>query len=112
MLATVGCPVYTDYFVRGTEPTVYCDVHRLPAVLADATRPFGIIDKPAPSRVDATIPPVAEASMGSMQRIENPPAPPAPKKKRGFWSKIFGRGHDEPDTPSEPDHPKKKSGGL
>jgi penicillin-binding protein 1A len=112
LLATVGCPVYTDYFVRGTEPTAYCDIHRSPTILADGAGLFNIVAKPAPPRVeDRATPPVAEASMGSMQKIENLPPPPAPKKKRGFWSRIFGRGHDEPDTPSEPDPPKKKNGG-
>jgi hypothetical protein len=38
------------------------------------------------------------------------PAPPPPEKKRGFWSRIFGRNRPDPAT-SEQAPTKKKRGG-
>jgi len=40
------------------------------------------------------------------------PLAPAPQKKRGFWSRIFGKGKGENrDEPAGEAPPKKKSGG-
>lgn len=101
--------VYTEYFVRGTEPTTYCDVHQpqhgfvttmislfkndderpsksaddgvVPPVAATA----GIAPPPAPAAAELAMPPVASETA----------APVFTKKKRGFWSKVFGVGKDK-----------------
>jgi hypothetical protein len=36
-------------------------------------------------------------------------APPPPPKKRGFWSRVFGRDRDSKPEPEHP--PEKKKGG-
>jgi 1A family penicillin-binding protein len=93
---TVKSQVYTEYFVRGTEPEDYCPIHgshsgslvsaELPpppaahtADRAEEHRPVvtgGVIAPPAP--------PAAAASEKDKKEEE-------PKKKRGFWGRIFGR---------------------
>jgi hypothetical protein len=56
-------------------------------------------------------PPSVAATSGTVERIENPPPAP-PKKKRGFWSKVFGKGkNDEAAQDRDADPPKKKTGG-
>jgi membrane carboxypeptidase/penicillin-binding protein len=120
LLATEGCEVNTDYFVGGREPTIYCDLHTTHGILAKVAdmlgtddKVLGTDDKPTPPRVEDTeMPPVAIATTGSMQTIENFPLPPTLKRKGGFLSRVFGgKGHDEPEAPNEPESPKKKSGG-
>jgi 1A family penicillin-binding protein len=91
--------VYTEYFARGTAPTEYCDIHQVRAPFGLAERGFGEL----PPRLDSAAPnspalgaagaansaPAAEASL--------PPTtapPPKEGKKRGFWSRIFGRGKE------------------
>jgi len=95
--------IYTEYFARGTEPTAYCDLH----TLGFSRRIAGLFTdvKPAPVQVDE-VPPAAApaATSGLSERVETPP--PAPKKKRGFWGRLFGR--DDSDEPPAP--PKKKGG--
>jgi hypothetical protein len=85
--------VYTEYFVKGQQPTTLCPLHpggdigvaaamqgTTPVPVAQATTgagsPIAIPSSPAP----AASPTVATT----------PPAPP--QKKKGFWHKIFGGG--------------------
>jgi hypothetical protein len=73
---------------------------------------FGSDEPPAPPRVeDIGIAPSATATSGTLPETETPPQPP--KKKRGFWSRIFGVGKDDPpdDDQAPPLPPEKKSGG-
>jgi 1A family penicillin-binding protein len=87
-------PVYTEYFVRGTEPTAYCDLHNPHGFLAAIASIFHGGEVPAPPRMAETEPPPAAVA-------EDPPAAPAPnadelpKQKRGFWSRLFGRGRKD-----------------
>jgi 1A family penicillin-binding protein len=96
---------YTEYFVRGTEPEGNCDLHdskNLFERLAGIFKPGGEI---APVTVDqAGVPngkstaPAAqpEAAKERVERAEEPAKEEAevkqeePKKKRGFWGRIFG----------------------
>ena len=96
-LATAACygdhsiSVRTEYFEPGTEPIDYCEYHLLrrapPTTLASATM------TPAPTPAPAAAAPVA-APQTVAQPSAPTPTPPAaePKKKRGFWGRIFGIG--------------------
>jgi penicillin-binding protein 1A len=77
---------YTEYFRRGTAPTDYCTLHTAVLETADV----GVDEDAAEAGVAATAGAV-EAGRGEDGRE----AAGAPKKKRGFWSRLFGRGDDE-----------------
>src|SRR5438874_3497527 len=93
--------IYTDYFVKGTQPTTLCPLH--PAgistdVLAGTT---GVIAAPStgastPAVPPPTVPPSRGSSAGAAAAAPPPPSPPPPspppQKKRGFWGRLFGRG--------------------
>jgi membrane peptidoglycan carboxypeptidase len=101
--------VYTEYFVRGTQPDRLCPLHGSPSF---SERLSGIFGKEIgrPSSVDELgLPPVPASTTGSPA---GPPSasPPTsanaekveePKKKRGFWSRIFGGGGDKDDKQEE-----------
>ncbi|HXH06276.1 MAG TPA: PBP1A family penicillin-binding protein [Vicinamibacterales bacterium] len=99
--------IYTEYFVRGSEPRDLCPLHPAPSLLDRLVGLFGGRDEP-PVRADeiglplggVQPPPAAAAEPGS----SSPPVAgqaPAPKpeqperRKRGFWSRLFGLGRDE-----------------
>ena len=104
--------VYTEYFARGTQPTTTCDLHPTRSMFEKVATLFGAGEKPAPPRVDETAPPPnpSAASSGVAETMVQSPPPEAPKKKRGFWSKIFGFGRDSNKTGKvdEEHQPKKK----
>jgi membrane carboxypeptidase/penicillin-binding protein len=106
--------VYTEYFARGTQPTEYCDLHPTHGIFGKVAGFLGGGEHPAPPRIaDAVLPPPSPAvvpAAGSADPGET--APPAPKKKRGFWSRVFGIGRDDEPakTPEEHKPPKKKGG--
>jgi len=82
--------VYTEYFARGTEPIDICPIHRahlLRALLVPFTQ------RPAAPVVTATEP--TAAAVVAQAKPQPQPAAPAqeqPKKKRGFWGRVFGIG--------------------
>jgi membrane peptidoglycan carboxypeptidase len=93
--------VYTEYFAQGTVPTAYCDLHptrgfvgKLASIFSGNTKPL----PPPPHAEDAGLPPapvaVATSTSGSTtasaERAASEPQEP-PKKKRGFWGRLFGR---------------------
>jgi 1A family penicillin-binding protein len=93
--------IYTEYFVRGTEPDTMCPLHGSPSF---TERLAGIFGKEAgtPVSVDqAGLPPPAASTSGTPAHPTVAPGSPEasaeehkveePKKKRGFWGKIFGR---------------------
>ena len=90
-LATASCMVHRrHYFVTGTEPLEYCDVHQ-PSLFKKI---FGLATvKPAePGPVDVS--PVqprqaAEAPKDAGKDEGKDKETEAPAKKRGFWSRIF-----------------------
>jgi 1A family penicillin-binding protein len=96
-LATDACrrddaAVYTEYFERGTEPIDSCPYHilhgRSAMTLAATTiAPVPPI-APAPA-VGAPAPAIAAAAQAN-EPISPEPPPAAPRKKRGFWSRVFG----------------------
>jgi membrane carboxypeptidase/penicillin-binding protein len=86
--------VYTEYFAAGTEPTTYCDLHPTRSILTRIATAIGVEEKPAPMHAEE-VPPAPAPPTATAGTVE--PAPPAPqdKKKRGFWSKLFGIGRDD-----------------
>ena len=106
--------VYTEYFARGTAPTAYCDLHPTHGLFTRIAGLLGGTDDrpPPPSLADLGIPPssaspAAQAAVGSTGEGEI--APP-PKKRRGFWSKVFGLGKDDGGDEGQGKPPKKKGG--
>ena len=83
--------VRTEYFEQGTEPIDYCPYHLFrrtsPMTLASATM------TPAPSSAPAAAAPVSAPEPVVQPSAPAPTAPAAePKKKRGFWGRVFGIG--------------------
>ena len=109
--------IYTEYFVKGTEPTGTCPYHAAPSFMDRLAGVFGGGDEQRPVSAEAVgVPePRPTSTSGSPAVAPPPPAPAAPpatakpekpdeeKKKRGFWSRVFGR--------DKKDDPKKKPGG-
>jgi membrane peptidoglycan carboxypeptidase len=115
--------IYTEYFARGTEPTTFCEIHPTRTILTQVAGFFTGQEKPTPPHADDPAvtpvsaiapgpPPSPAATSGSFPaQIDNAPQPP--RRKRGFWSRVFGVGKDgeaaDKDRAEKP--PKKKSGG-
>ena len=91
--------VYTEYFVRGTAPTTHCDVHQARSLMTKIATTLGIETAPAtppaegPPRLEDVTPVSPSVAANDTEPAVAPAAPE--KKKRGFWSKLFGIGHDE-----------------
>jgi hypothetical protein len=93
-----GRSVYTEYFVRGSEPEDYCPYHThivTPpnAIFASSPQPA----KPAPAAPAVTAPiaiagvtPAATTAAAAPADAPPPAAKEAPR--RGFWSRFFRRG--------------------
>ncbi len=115
--STTRSQVYTEYFVKGTEPTSFCPIHPAPAYIDT----YGVAATtgeapPAPPVPSAVAAPPSPALPGASQPGVARPQPPteqpkaAPEKKeeerrRGFWSRLFGLGRDKKAPP-----PKKPGG--
>ena len=96
MLASDTCEnPFTEYFVRGSAPTrMYVPP---PPALPEAPRVAANEGAHEPARVDAVpfVPP-APATVAASEApppATEPVAPPSepPKKKHGFWGKLFGK---------------------
>jgi penicillin-binding protein 1A len=93
--------VYTEYFVRGTEPTDYCDLHAPRTFLSKVAGFFAgdgekAVATVAPRLEDTGLQPVT--SVRSADSISTAPASgpaAASTTRRGFWSKVFGLHKDE-----------------
>ena len=96
-MATSACyadhsvSIHMEYFASGTEPIDYCTYHLLrraaPLTLASATM------TPAPSPAPAAAAPAPAPQKAAPVAAAAPTAPPdEPKKKRGFWGRVFGIG--------------------
>jgi penicillin-binding protein 1A len=117
--------VYSEYFVRGTEPEEYCPYHRFTEP-PHAVATSGQLPAPPPSPPSATnrapdatsaplVPPAVTSPAGlgttgtpsttvSTPTREAAPTPP----RRGFWSGLFRRGDPAPPsggTPTPPPQP-------
>jgi 1A family penicillin-binding protein len=121
-LATIGCQdaevvsdsgrperrsmVYTEYFARGTAPQTYCDLHPTRGIMTKLAGIFTAPERPATHIETASPPPPPAVAPAPPEAFEAAPAPP--KKKRGFWAKVFGIGKDDDRKQNDP---QKKRGG-
>jgi 1A family penicillin-binding protein len=90
--------VYTEYFARGTEPTTYCEQHPTRDAFDKIAVLLGAEQKPIPPHIENTgLPPAKSPASAAATTGSEPTSlePPTPKKKRGFWSKVFGIGKDD-----------------
>ena len=100
--------VYTEYFVRGTQPRDECPLHPGASFFDKIAGLFGRDPDPPASADQAGVPTTA----AEPSRPSSRPAPAAdsrdtrdsteeaaekPKKKRGFWARVFGVGKDDDD---------------
>ncbi len=115
--------VYTEYFRKGTQPTSVCPLHPEPSFFDRILGVFGGNSPGTPVPVDQAglpAPPPASTSgapapspvtAAGQAPSQGGVQPEQPKKKRGFWSRVFGRGGDEEEKDKKEEGPKKKGGG-
>jgi 1A family penicillin-binding protein len=99
--------VYTEYFLRGTEPFEECPIHR-PSFFQRLAGAFLPDNAGAPlSDAELSAPPVARADQPAKadQKADGKDT----GKKKGFWSRVFGvfKGKD-PGKDKEPDKEKRR----
>jgi hypothetical protein len=108
--------IYTEYFARGTEPDVICEVH---SGYHQTNAAVGLVatgELPPPPQRDAAAvgsapPPAATSSAANPETV--PPTTDQggeKKKKRGFWARIFlgsGDSKNEGQKKTPEDKPKK-----
>ena len=117
--------IYTEYFVKGTEPKDMCPLHggrslldRLAGVFGagQETRPVSAeevgMPEPRPTSTAGAPAPPAPAPPAAAPPAAKPAPPKVEEepKKRGFWSRVFGRGGDDKKKDEKKD-PKKPGGG-
>jgi hypothetical protein len=108
--------IYTEYFVKGTQPTDLCPLHPSPSFMDRIAGLFGAgTSKPVPPE-DLGLPRGQTGTAGVHQpqaqvpdaHREEPPKDTGkaeePPKKRGFWARVFGKDGKKQDS-------KKKGGG-
>jgi penicillin-binding protein 1A len=95
--------VVTEYFARGTTPTEICQEHNFfgaSGQLATAYPGGGVVfgsntgttdTAPQPAAARASEAPSIAAAQAPSDIVTAEP-PEEPKKKRGFWGRVFGRG--------------------
>jgi penicillin-binding protein 1A len=122
---TTGSMVYTEYFVKGTEPVTYCPIHgayepagwRAVATGGDGGRdPVTIRDQaPAPreERAAAAPPDVIQPPGVTGGVVTRPPSqapPPTVQQpsRRGFWGRIFRREPPPPEPAPPPSTPRNR----
>jgi membrane carboxypeptidase/penicillin-binding protein len=96
-----GTSVYTEYFVRGTQPTEECTLHERRSIFS---RIAGWVGGNAAPPVQAQAPVYDRGGVAADGRAEarrndddddDEREVEQPKKKRGFWARIFGRGKND-----------------
>jgi penicillin-binding protein 1A len=94
--------IYTDYFVRGKQPTEVCPLHEGHGFFDRVAGVFGKDDEtPVPADAaglppsDATRPTTGVVTGGTVPDAQKAGSSEEPRKKRGFWSRVFGRGKDD-----------------
>jgi 1A family penicillin-binding protein len=102
--------VYTDYFLRGKQPIDVCPLHDGQGFVDHVAGLFGKDGDEPVSAEAAGLPPTEAAPTtgvvtgGTLPDAEKVNAPEEPRKKRGFWSRVFGRDKDkDKDKDKEPE---------
>ena len=100
--------VITDYFLRGKSPSDVCPLHPGGNLLAtiggwfgkDGTKPADASEMGVPTQSAPGVPAQApdEADTRRTADPDKPGAEPT-KKKRGFWSRVFGKDKPRPAPP-------------
>jgi penicillin-binding protein 1B len=103
LLADAACPDdYMAAFLDGTQPTDTCD-HSMGDQRNLFQKIFGLGQRPVnppppPPKIAQPAPPPAKANPAQPSQAQNQPADQdqgeKKKKKRGFWSRLFGKGDD------------------
>jgi 1A family penicillin-binding protein len=92
--------VVTDYFARGTVPSEICQGHNFQLVesqvVAVATAGSAVDHLREVSHPELAVAGAVPAPGASAVAVASE-SPESPKKKRGFWGRIFGRGDDDRD---------------
>jgi 1A family penicillin-binding protein len=92
--------VYTEYFISGTEPWDTCRLHQGAGMFQRMAGLFGGGRAPQPVDIQSTgLPSQGAETAPVAPQAESAPVTQAPtagkgepeKKKRGFWSRVFGR---------------------
>jgi penicillin-binding protein 1A len=88
--------VYTDYFVKGREPSMLCALHPLAATGNAIAATQGTSPAPMPQptigAVDGGSTLLHAGTPVSAGTGTVPPSQPQPQKKKSFWRKLFGGG--------------------
>jgi penicillin-binding protein 1A len=100
--------IYTEYFVRGKEPTELCPLHGGHGFFDRLAGVFGKEGEHPVSADAAALPPAetpqatSGSAPGAPEATENVKAQEeTKKKKRGFWARMFGRGKEKDDKEKE-----------
>ena len=99
--------VYTEYFVRGTQPDDYCDLHqrsifsRMAGWIGGASPSAPIQNRVGERRASEDDEVVREAETRRDERQAEAQPQEPPKKKRGFWSRVFGIGKSDEKKPKK-----------
>jgi len=93
--------IYTEYFVTGTQPTDKCPLHPSSSLMDRLAGLFGAHSEPPVPPEQAGVPvsehrgtsgvSAATPSAESSEDIHGGTATDETPKKRGFWSKVFGK---------------------
>ena len=97
--------VITEYFAAGAAPTQVCQEHTFftaseqfvstyPGSVIVTSNGTAVADVPR-SAADARDVPAVEASHAPAEIVMAPENEEQPKKKRGFWGRLFGRGEKD-----------------
>jgi penicillin-binding protein 1A len=111
--------VYTEYFVKGTQPTALCPLHPSPSFMDRLAGLFGGAHQVPPLPPDQVgLPPARTGTSGVSHspvpapepRVEerNEPQVEQAPRKRGFWARVFGKGGNKNDKKEDE---RKKPGG-
>jgi 1A family penicillin-binding protein len=100
--------VYTEYFVKGSVPDDYCPIHTARAIDSRTAWNSGVWGTPtavAPADIRTESPRSMEERRAETAAPGAPEVKEPEKKKRGFWSRIFGRGKDDDKKPKAQKEP-------
>jgi len=115
---SIKSQVYTEYFVRGTEPIDECHAHdtfNIPGTIATGGAGGATTATPVGTMPASTLPipkpssPARDDDEVAAPRPTNTHTAEEAPKKRGFWGRIFlGSGESKPQVPNKPpDDPNK-----